>query len=167
MRSSLTSALNRYARKIGALKEKDQNFSGNDTLEGLTTIVSVKHPDPQFESQTKVKLLNQDVQGAVSQVVSDALQEFMEVNARDARKIIEKCMTSKRAREAAKKARDLVRSGPSLLESTTLPGKLADCSQHGENAEIYIVEGDSAGGCFSGNTKLALADGRNLSFAEL
>jgi DNA gyrase subunit B len=146
MRSALTSVLNRFARKIGALKEKDQNFSGNDTLEGLTTIVSVKHPDPQFESQTKVKLLNQDVQGAVSQVVSDALQEFMEVNARDARKIIEKCMTSKRAREAAKKARDLVRSGPSLLESTTLPGKLADCSQHGENAEIYIVEGDSAGG---------------------
>jgi DNA gyrase subunit B len=146
MRSALTSVLNRYARKIGALKEKDQNFSGNDTLEGLTAIVSVKHPDPQFESQTKVKLLNQDVQGAVSQVVSDALQEFMEVNSRDARKIIEKCMTSKRAREAAKKARDLVRSGPSLLESTTLPGKLADCSQHGENAEIYIVEGDSAGG---------------------
>jgi DNA gyrase subunit B len=146
LRSALTSVLNRYARKIGALKEKEQNFSGNDTLEGLTAIVSVKHPDPQFESQTKVKLLNQEVQGAVSQVVSEVLQEFMDLNSRDARKIIDKCMTSKRAREAARKARDLVRSGPSLLESSTLPGKLADCSQHGENAEIYIVEGDSAGG---------------------
>lgn len=146
MRSAITGVLNRYARKNGFIKEKDTNFSGNDTLEGLTAIVSVKHPEPQFESQTKVKLLNAEVQGAVSQVVSEALQEFMEVNARDARRIIEKCMTSKRAREAARKARDLVRSGPSLLESSTLPGKLADCSQHGENAEIYIVEGDSAGG---------------------
>jgi DNA gyrase subunit B len=167
LRSALTSVLNRYARKIGALKEKEQNFSGNDTLEGLTAIVSVKHPDPQFESQTKVKLLNQEVQGAVSQVVSEVLQEFMDLNSRDARKIIDKCMTSKRAREAARKARDLVRSGPSLLESSTLPGKLADCSEHGENAEIYIVEGDSAGGCFSGDTKVALADGRNLTFEEL
>lgn len=146
MRSAITSVINRHAKKIGALKERDSNFSGNDTLEGLTAIVSVKHPDPQFESQTKVKLLNPEVQGAVSQVVSEALQEFMELNSREARKIIDKCMTSKRAREAAKKARELVRGGPSLLESSTLPGKLADCSQHGENAEIYIVEGDSAGG---------------------
>lgn len=146
MRSAITSVINRHAKKIGTLKERDSNFSGNDTLEGLTAIVSVKHPDPQFESQTKVKLLNPEVQGAVSQVVSEALQEFMELNSREARKIIDKCMTSKRAREAAKKARDLVRGGPSLLESSTLPGKLADCSQHGENAEIYIVEGDSAGG---------------------
>ncbi|GAB5492144.1 MAG: hypothetical protein Phog2KO_23590 [Phototrophicaceae bacterium] len=167
MRSAITSVINRHAKKIGALKERDSNFSGNDTLEGLTAIVSVKHPDPQFESQTKVKLLNPEVQGAVSQVVSEALQEFMELNSREARKIIDKCMTSKRAREAAKKARELVRGGPSLLESSTLPGKLADCSQHGENAEIYIVEGDSAGGCFSGDTLVALADGRNLSFKDL
>jgi DNA gyrase subunit B len=146
MRSAITSVLNRFARKQGILKDKDTNFSGNDTLEGLTAIVSVKHPDPQFESQTKVKLLNAEVQGAVSQVVSEALQDFMELNSREARRIIDKCMTSKRAREAARKARDLVRTGPSLLESSTLPGKLADCSQRGENAEIYIVEGDSAGG---------------------
>jgi len=146
LRSAITSVINRYARKAGLLKEKDSNFSGNDTLEGLTAIVSIKHPDPQFESQTKVKLLNPEVQGAVSQVVSEAFMEFMELNPKDARRIIDKCMTSKRAREAARKARDLVRSGPSLLESSTLPGKLADCSQHGENAEIYIVEGDSAGG---------------------
>ncbi|MCU0474543.1 MAG: type IIA DNA topoisomerase subunit B [Anaerolineae bacterium] len=146
MRSAITSVINRYARKMDFLKEKDQNFSGTDTLEGLTAIVSVKHPDPSFESQTKVKLLNPEVQGAVSQVVSEALQEFLENNPREARRIIDKCMTSKRAREAAKKARDLVRSGPSLLESSTLPGKLADCSKHGADAEVYIVEGDSAGG---------------------
>jgi DNA gyrase subunit B len=167
LRSAVTSVINRYARKAGLLKEKDQNFSGNDTLEGLTAIVSVKLPNPQFESQTKVKLLNPEVQGAVSQVISEAFQEFLETNPREARKIVDKCMTSKRAREAAKKARDLVRSGPSLLESTTLPGKLADCSSHGADAEIYIVEGDSAGGCFSGDTLVALADGRNLSFAEI
>lgn len=146
LRSAITGVINRYARKSGLLKDKDGNFSGNDTLEGLTAIVSVKHPDPQFESQTKVKLLNPEVQGAVSQVVTESFNEFLEMNSRDARKIIDKCMTSMRAREAAKKARDLVRSGPSLLESSTLPGKLADCSQHGEGAEIYIVEGDSAGG---------------------
>ncbi len=146
LRSAITGVINRYARKAGILKDKDGNFSGNDTLEGLTAIVSVKHPDPQFESQTKVKLLNPEVQGAVSQVVTEAFNEFLEMNSREARRIIDKCMTSKRAREAAKKARDLVRSGPSLLESSTLPGKLADCSQRGENAEIYIVEGDSAGG---------------------
>lgn len=146
LRSAITSGINRHARKIGSLKDKDGNFSGNDTMEGLTAIVSVRHPDPQFESQTKVKLLNPEVQGAVSQVVSEALQEFLELNPREARKIIDKCMTSKRAREAARKARDLVRGGPSLLESSTLPGKLADCSEHGENSEIYIVEGDSAGG---------------------
>ncbi len=146
LRSAITSAINRYARKANLLKEKDSNFSGNDTLEGLTAIVSIKHPDPQFESQTKVKLLNPEVQGAVSQVVSESFVEFLELNPREARRIVDKCMTSKRAREAAKKARDLVRSGPSLLESSTLPGKLADCSRHGDGAEIYIVEGDSAGG---------------------
>ncbi len=146
LRSAITNVINRYARKAGFLKEKDMNFSGTDTLEGLTAVVSIKHPDPQFESQTKVKLLNAEVQGAVSQVVSEAFAEFLELNPRDARKIVDKCMTSQRAREAARKARELVRSGPSLLESSTLPGKLADCSSHGAEAEIYIVEGDSAGG---------------------
>ena len=146
LRSSITGVINRYAKRAGQLKDKDGNFSGTDTLEGLTAIVSVKHPDPQFESQTKVKLLNPEVQGAVSQAVTEAFNEFLEMNSREARRIVEKCMTSKRAREAARKARDLVRSGPSLLESSTLPGKLADCSERGDNAEIYIVEGDSAGG---------------------
>ncbi len=146
LRSAITSVINRYARKENLLKEKDGNFSGDHTLEGITAIVSIKHPAPQFESQTKVKLLNPEVQGAVSQVVSEAFAEFLEVNPREARRIVEKCLTSKRASEAARKARDLVRSGPSLLESSTLPGKLADCSTHGPDAEIYIVEGDSAGG---------------------
>ncbi|MEO1443488.1 MAG: toprim domain-containing protein, partial [Chloroflexota bacterium] len=93
-----------------------------------------------------VKLMNAEMQGAVSQVVTEAINDFLEYNPREARKIIDKCMTSKRAREAARKARDLVRSGPSLLESSTLPGKLADCSKHDGDAELYIVEGDSAGG---------------------
>lgn len=146
LRSAITGVINRYARKAGMLKEKDPNFSGNDTLEGLTAIVSIKHPDPTFESQTKVKLLNPEVQGAVSQVITEAFNEFLELNPREGRKIVEKCMTSMRAREAARKARDLVRSGPSLLESSTLPGKLADCSSHGAGAEIFVVEGDSAGG---------------------
>lgn len=146
LRSAITGVINRYARKSGLLKEKESNFSGSDTLEGITAIVSVKHPHPSFESQTKVKLINPEVQGAVSSVVTEAFNEFLELNPREARKIVEKCSLSMRAREAARKARDLVRSGPSLLESSTLPGKLADCSQHGENAEIYIVEGDSAGG---------------------
>ena len=168
LRAAITRTINLYARKAGLLKEKDVNFSSNDTLEGLTAIVSVKHPDPQFESQTKVKLMNPEVQGAVSQVTSDAFHEFLEVNPRDAKRIVEQCMTSMRARDAAKKARDLVRRGANLLENTTLPGKLADCSeQDPARSELYIVEGDSAGGCFSGDTQLALADGRLLSFQEL
>ncbi|HEX3054218.1 MAG TPA: ATP-binding protein [Aggregatilineaceae bacterium] len=168
LRASITRTINNHARKIGLLKDKDPNFSSNDTLEGLTAIVSVKHPDPQFESQTKVKLMNPEVQGVVSQVASDAFQEYLEVNVREARRIIEQCMTSMRARDAAKKARDLVRRGANLLENTTLPGKLADCSdQDPHKTELYIVEGDSAGGCFSGDTRIALADGRMLSFHEL
>ncbi|MEL6149347.1 MAG: toprim domain-containing protein, partial [Chloroflexota bacterium] len=146
MRTAITGSINRYARKNGYLKDKDSNFSGNDTLEGITAIVNIKHPDPQFGGQTKVKLMNAEMQGAVSQVVTEAINDFLEYNPREARKIIDKCMTSKRAREAARKARDLVRSGPSLLESSTLPGKLADCSKHDGDAELYIVEGDSAGG---------------------
>lgn len=147
LRAAITRTINLHARKLGLLKEKDRNFSSNDTLEGLTAIVSVKHPDPQFESQTKVKLMNPEVQGAVSQVTSDAYAEFLEVNPREAKRIVEQCMTSMRARDAAKKARDLVRRGANLLENTTLPGKLADCSeQDPSKSELYIVEGDSAGG---------------------
>jgi DNA gyrase subunit B len=146
LRSAITGAINRYARKMGMLKDKDANFSGRDTLEGITAVVSVKLPNPSFGGQTKEKLINPEVQGAVSSVVTETFNEFLDVNTREAKRIVEKCMLSMRAYEAARKARDLVRSGPSLLESSSLPGKLADCSQHGAGAEIFLVEGDSAGG---------------------
>jgi DNA gyrase subunit B len=146
LRTALTRTINDYARKAGLLKESDPNFSGDDTREGLTAIVSVKHPDPQFESQTKVKLMNAEVQTLVQQVVAEGFGTFLEENPREARAIVEKCLTSARARDAAKKARDLV-IRKSALESLTLPGKLADCSERDPGkAELYIVEGDSAGG---------------------
>jgi DNA gyrase subunit B len=146
LRSGLTRIINDYARREGILRDKDPNFAGEDVREGLTAIVSVKHPDPQFESQTKVKLMNAEVRGMVESVVSNALSEFLERDSRTARRIMRKCRTSFRARAAARKARDLV-IRKSTLESLTLPGKLADCSaKDPESTEIYIVEGDSAGG---------------------
>ena len=146
LRSSLTRVINDYARKSGLLKDADPNFSGDDTREGLTAIVSVKHPGPQFESQTKVKLMNPEVQTYVTQVVGEAFATFLEENPQAAKAIIAKCLTSARARDAARKARDLV-IRKSALESMTLPGKLADCSERDSNkTELYIVEGDSAGG---------------------
>ena len=146
LRSSLTRVINDYARKNGLLKEADPNFSGDDTREGMTAIVSVKHPGPQFESQTKVKLMNPEVQTYVTQVVGEAFGTFLEENPQAAKAIIAKCLTSARARDAARKARDLV-IRKSALESLTLPGKLADCSERDSSkTELYIVEGDSAGG---------------------
>ena len=146
LRSSLTRVVNDYARKNGLLKDADPNFSGDDTREGLTAIVSVKHPDPQFKSQTKVKLMNPEVQTYVTQVVGEAFSTFLEENPQAAKAIIAKCLTSARARDAARKARDLV-IRKSALESLTLPGKLADCSERDSSkTELYIVEGDSAGG---------------------
>jgi DNA gyrase subunit B len=167
LRSSLTRVINDYARKNGLLKDADPNFSGDDTREGLTAIVSVKHPGPQFESQTKVKLMNPEVQTYVTQVVGEAFGTFLEENPQAAKAIVSKCLTSARARDAARKARDLV-IRKSALESLTLPGKLADCSERDSSkTELYIVEGDSAGGCFDGDTLVALADGRSLSFKEI
>lgn len=146
LRAAITRTINDYARKNSLLKDADPNFSGDDTREGLTAIVSVKHRDPQFESQTKVKLMNAEVQTQVQQVLGDAFNEFLEENPRAAKAIVQKCLTSARARDAARKARDLV-IRKSALESLTLPGKLADCSERDPNkCELYIVEGDSAGG---------------------
>lgn len=146
LRSALTRVINDYARKSGILKQADPNFTGDDTREGLTAIVSIKHPDPQFESQTKVKLMNPEVQTYTTQVVGETFSTFLEENPQAARAIVQKCLTSSRARDAARKARDLV-IRKSALESLTLPGKLADCSERDSSkTELYIVEGDSAGG---------------------
>ena len=145
-RSALTRTINDYARRHGLLKDTDDNFSGEDVREGLTAIISVKLKDPQFESQTKAKLGNAEVKGLVESMVSEELAIFLEENHRAAKAIVEKCLTAARARAAARQARDLVLR-KSALESSTLPGKLADCSERDpKKSELYIVEGDSAGG---------------------
>ncbi len=146
LRAAITRTINDYARRNGLLKDSDPNFTGDDTREGLTAIVSIKHPDPQFESQTKVKLMNPEVQTLSQQVVGEAFSVFLEENPSAGKSIVQKCLTSARARDAARKARDLV-IRKSALESLTLPGKLADCSERDpQKTELYIVEGDSAGG---------------------
>lgn len=145
-RSALTRTLNDYARKSGILKEKEVNLSGEDVREGLTAIISVKLPEAQFEGQTKGKLGNADMAGAVQSAIGEALAIYLEENPSAGKRIIEKCLTAARAREAARNARELVqRKG--ALDNMTLPGKLADCSERDPaRSELYIVEGDSAGG---------------------
>ncbi|WP_291569869.1 DNA topoisomerase (ATP-hydrolyzing) subunit B [Clostridium sp. UBA4548] len=145
-KTALTRVLNDYAKKFGFLKESDKNLSGEDVREGLTAVISVKLTEPQFEGQTKTKLGNSEVRGIVETIVADTVSAFLEENPAVGKSIIEKGLNAARAREAAKKARELTRR-KSVLESTTLPGKLADCSSKDpEECEIYIVEGDSAGG---------------------
>ncbi len=145
-RSALTSALNKYARDKGELKEKDENLSGEDVREGLTAVISAKLANPQFEGQTKTKLGNPGMQGFVHSIVNQRLMEFLEENPHDARSIIRKAVQAAQARAAARKARDLTRR-KSALENSRLPGKLADCSVKDPSlAEIFVVEGDSAGG---------------------
>jgi len=149
-RSALTSVLNKYARKANMMREQDPNLTGDDVREGLTAVISVKVREPQFEGQTKTKLGNSEVRGQVETVFSDAFTQYLEENPPDARRIIEKCLVAARARDAAKRARELVQR-KSLLESSTLPGKLADCSERDPSlSEIYLVEGDSAGGSAKG-----------------
>ena len=143
---SLTKVFNDYARSHNFLKEKDSNLQGEDIREGITAVVSVKVREPQFEGQTKTKLGNSEVTGVVQSMVNEALSTFLEENPNVAKAILEKCVSASRAREAARKARELVRR-KSALETSTLPGKLADCSSKvSEECEVYIVEGDSAGG---------------------
>ena len=147
---ALTRVMNDYARKYNILKEADKNLSGEDVREGLTCVISVKVKEAQFEGQTKGKLGNTEISGLVSNLMSDKLMTFLEENPAVARAIFDKAMAASRAREAARKARDLVRR-KSALENATLPGKLADCqSRNPEETEIYIVEGDSAGGSARG-----------------
>ena len=145
-RSALTSALNKYARDKGELREKDENLTGEDVREGLTAVISAKLTDPQFEGQTKTKLGNPGMQGFVHSIVNARLSEFLEENPQDARAVIRKAVSAAQARAAARKARDLTRR-KSALENSTLPGKLADCSVKDPSlAELFVVEGDSAGG---------------------
>jgi DNA gyrase subunit B len=145
-RSALTRTLNRYAREKGELKEKDENLSGEDVREGLTAVISAKLADPQFEGQTKTKLGNPGMEGFVASIVNQKLAEYLEENPADARQIIRKAVSAAQARSAARKARDLTRR-KSALENSRLPGKLADCSVKDPSlSEIFIVEGDSAGG---------------------
>ena len=143
---SLTKVFNDYAKSKNILKDKDSNLQGEDIREGITAVISVKVKEPQFEGQTKTKLGNSEVAGIVYSMMNDALSAFLEENPAIAKAILEKCVSASRAREAARKARELVRR-KSALETTTLPGKLADCSsKNPDECEVYIVEGDSAGG---------------------
>ena len=166
-KGALTRVLNDYGRKNNLFDGIDFSLSGEDCREGITSIISVKVRKPQFEGQTKTKLGNSEVRGIVESLTNEKLTEFFEETPIVARTVIEKTVTASRAREAARKARELTRR-KGLLESSALPGKLADCSSRDPSkTEVYIVEGDSAGGCFSGETKIALADGRNISFKQL
>jgi len=158
-RNALTRVINDYARKTNMLKDNDANLTGDDVREGITAIVSVKVSEPQFEGQTKEKLGNTEAQSAVYSVVVDKYQEWLEFNPKYAKLIIEKTLQSQRAREAARRARELTRR-KSVLENSTLPGKLADCSnREPEKCEIFIVEGDSAGG--------SAKQGRNRMFQAI
>ena len=143
---SLTKVFNDYAKEKNLIKDKESNLQGEDIREGITAVISVKIKEPQFEGQTKTKLGNSEVTGNVMSIMNEALSNFLEENPSIAKVILEKCISASRAREAARKARELVRR-KSALETTTLPGKLADCSsKNPEECEVYIVEGDSAGG---------------------
>lgn len=167
LKAVLTRTLNAIARKRNKLKENDSNLSGEHVREGLTAVISVKVPDPEFEGQTKTKLGNTEVRGIVDSFVGEVLTEYLEFHPSIADSILDKAIQAFKAAEAARHARELVRR-KSVLESSPLPGKLADCSSRDpKESEIFIVEGDSAGGCFDGDTLVALADGRFISFKEI
>jgi DNA gyrase subunit B len=158
--------MNDYAKEKNMLKGIE-SLSGEDVREGLTAILSIKVPEPQFEGQTKTKLGNSEIKGIVDSLVFEKLAEFLQENPKVGTVCIERAILAAQAREAARKARDLTRR-KGILESAALPGKLADCSERDPaKSELYIVEGNSAGGCFSGDTKVSLVDGRDLSFEEL
>lgn len=164
-KTALTRAINDYANKNKL--NKSENLTGDDVREGLTAIISVKVPEPQFEGQTKTKLGNSEVKGIVDGIAMKALSEFFEENPAIARRIVDKALEAQKARNAAKKAKELVRR-KNAFSVGGLPGKLADCSSNKtEDSELFIVEGDSAAGCLGGDTLVALTDGRNLSLKDL
>lgn len=167
LKTVLTRTLNAIARKRNKLKDSEANLGGENVREGLTGVISVKVPDPEFEGQTKTKLGNTEVRGIVDSLVGEVLTEYLEFRPQVADAVLEKAIQAFKAAEAARRARELVRR-KSVLESSPLPGKLADCSSRDPSeSEIFIVEGDSAGGCFDGDTRVALADGRSLSFKDI
>ncbi|MFP5275110.1 DNA topoisomerase (ATP-hydrolyzing) subunit B [Coleofasciculus sp.] len=167
LKTVLTRTLNAIARKRNKLKDSEANLGGENVREGLTGVISVKVPDPEFEGQTKTKLGNTEVRGIVDSLVGEVLTEYLEFRPQVADSVLEKAIQAFKAAEAARRARELVRR-KSVLESSPLPGKLADCSSRDPSeSEIFIVEGDSAGGCFDGDTLVALADGRSLSFKDI
>jgi DNA gyrase subunit B len=166
-KTALTRVVNDYANSNSLLKDLEDNLKGEDIREGLTAVISVKHPDPQFEGQTKTKLGNSEVRGIVESAMHEELSTFFEENPNTAESIVAKAVEAAKARRAAKKAEELTRR-KSALESTALPGKLADCqTKDPSEAELFIVEGDSAGGCFTGDTEIALASGRSITFKDL
>ncbi|MFB6180167.1 MAG: toprim domain-containing protein, partial [Halorientalis sp.] len=166
-KTSLTRVVNDYANDHGMLGDLETNLKGKDIREGLTAVISVKHPDPQFEGQTKTKLGNSEVRGIVESAVHERLATHFEEHPDVATAIISKAVEAAKARKAAKKAEELTRR-KNALESTALPGKLADCqTKDPKESELFIVEGDSAGGCFTGDTEIALASGRTITFEEL
>ncbi|NJR76681.1 MAG: intein-containing DNA gyrase subunit B, partial [Scytonema sp. CRU_2_7] len=167
LKAVLTRTLNAVARKRNKIKDNEPNLSGEHVREGLTGVISVKVPEPEFEGQTKTKLGNTEVRGIVDSFVGEVLTEYLEFHPGVADSVLDKAIQAFKAAEAARHARELVRR-KSVLESSPLPGKLADCSTRDpKESEIYLVEGDSAGGCFDGDTLVALADGRSLSFKEI
>jgi DNA gyrase subunit B len=167
LKAVLTRTMNNFARKRNKIKENEANLAGENVREGLTGVISVKVPNPEFEGQTKTKLGNTEVRGVVDSLVNEVLSEYLEFNLNVGDSIIEKAIQAFKAAEAARRARELVRR-KSVLESSPLPGKLADCSSRDPaESEIYIVEGDSAGGCHIGTTLVALTDGRSLSLEQI
>jgi len=166
-KTALTRIVNDYAQDNNLLRGLDDTLTGEDIREGLTAVLSIKHPDPQFEGQTKTKLGNSEVRGIVESAVHTHLGTYFEEHPDTAEVIVSKAVEAAKARKAAKKAEELTRR-KSALESTALPGKLSDCqTRDPAEAELFVVEGDSAGGCFTGDTEIALASGRSITFEEL